>query len=150
MPQSLACVDLHFIFSTKNRASFLSDAWRRELHAYAATVLQNLGCYPDIINSMPDHVHILAGLGRGNSMSDVVKDVKTATSHWIKARHSQFHDFAWQNGYAVFAVSASNVKEVREYIINQAEHHKARSFQDEYRAFLDRHGVKFDERYVWD
>ena len=119
MPQSLACVDLHFIFSTKNRAAFLSDAWRPELHAYAATMLQNLGCYPKIINSMPDHVHILAGLGRINSMSDVVRDVKTATSHWIKARHSQFHDFAWQNGYAVFAVSASNVKEVREYIVNQ-------------------------------
>ncbi len=128
----------------------LFDAWRAELHAYAATVLQHAECYPEIINSMPDHMHILVGLGRTISISEVMKEVKTATSRWIKTRGSQAQDFAWQSGYAGFAVSASNVKEVRKYIANQAEHHKGRTFQEEYRAFLNKHGVAFDERYVWD
>jgi len=150
MPQSLACLHTHIIFSTKERAESLPPALQGELHAYMATVIQNMGCYPVIINSMPDHIHILAGLGRTSSVSDVVKDIKTASSRWIKARDSRSHAFAWQSGYATFAVSASNVDKVRDYIANQAEHHKKLSFQEEYRAFLQRHRVAFDERYVWD
>jgi putative transposase len=150
MPQSLARLHVHLIFSTKDRAVLLSDDLRTELHAYMATVLQNLGCHPVIINSMPDHVHLLIDLARTTTISDAVHDVKTATSRWIKVRSPGTQFFAWQNGYAAFAVSASNVNDVREYIANQAEHHNVRSFQDEYRAFLNKHGVAYDERYVWD
>jgi len=150
MPQSLACLHTHIIFSTKERAELLPVNLQGELHAYIATVIQNMGCYPEIINSMSDHIHILTGLGRTSAVSDVVKDIKTSSSRWIKARDSRSHAFAWQSGYAAFAVSASNVQEVRGYIANQAEHHKKRSFQEEYRAFLNRHGVAFDEKYVWD
>jgi REP element-mobilizing transposase RayT len=150
MPQSLACLHVHYVFSTKDRSAFLHDDLREELHAYMATVLHNLECHPVIINSVPDHIHLLVGLSRIISASDAVKDVKTASSRWIKARKPGMHSFAWQNGYAVFAVSASKVKDAREYIANQAEHHKVQSFQDEYRAFLDKHGVPFEEKYVWD
>ena len=150
MPQSLACLHVHLIFSTKERAALLIDDTRAEMHAYMATVLQNLGCHPILINSMPDHIHILADFARTVTTSDIVHDVKTSTSRWIKARRTGPQIFAWQNGYAAFAVSASNVPDVREYIANQTEHHKARTFQDEYRAFLNKHGVAFDERYVWD
>jgi putative transposase len=150
MPQSVLCLDTHIIFSTKNRAAFLADEYRTELHAYAATVLQNLDCHPKIINSRPDHIHRLVALARTIAVSDMIRELKTSTSRWIKTRYPQLHEFAWQNGYAGFAVSISNLNEVREYIANQAEHHKARTFQDEYRAFLNRHKIEFDDRYVWD
>jgi len=150
MPQSLACLHIHLIFSTKNREALLSDDLRAELNAYMATVIRNLDCHPVIINSVADHAHILAGLSRTLSVSEVVKDIKTATSRWIKSRDRALDTFAWQKGYAAFAVSASNIQNVREYIANQTEHHRIKSFQEEYRAFLNRHGVAFDERYVWD
>jgi putative transposase len=150
MSQSLACVHAHFIFSTKNREAVLKEAVRSELDPYMTTVLQNLDCHPVIIKSVVDHIHILTGLARTISFSDTVKDIKTATSRWIKARDPKLNDFAWQAGYAVFAVSASNIEEVRRYIANQEEHHKSRTFQDEYRAFLEKHRVPYDERYVWD
>jgi REP element-mobilizing transposase RayT len=150
MPQSLACLHVHLIFSTKDRANFLSNELREELHAYMATVLQNLECHAVIINSMPDHIHLLVDSARTLAISDLVKNLKTTSSRWIKARKFSLRAFAWQSGYAAFAVSVSNLKNVRKYIANQAEHHKARSFQDEYRAFLNLHGVEFDERYAWD
>jgi REP element-mobilizing transposase RayT len=150
MPQSLACLHAHIIFSTKNREAVLSEALRAELDAYMTVVLQNLDCHPVIIKSVADHIHVLAGIARTISMSDAVKDIKTATSRWIKAREPKLNGFAWQSGYAAFAVSVSNIEGVRRYIANQEEHHKSRTFQEEYRAFLEKHHVPYEERYVWD
>ncbi len=150
MPQSLARLHVHLIFSTKNRERFLSDSIRPTLHAYMATVLQNLGCPPVLINSVEDHVHILFDLARTISVSQAVEDVKKSSSKWIKTQGKEFARFAWQSGYGAFAVSESNVPAVREYIAGQPEHHRRKSFQEEYRAFLERHGVAYDERYVWD
>jgi REP element-mobilizing transposase RayT len=112
--------------------------------------MQEIGCHPIIINSMDDHIHLLFDLGRTVAVSQVVEAVKTGSSKWLKPRDPKLARFAWQSGYAAFAVSESNLAEVREYIRNQAEHHRARSFQDEFRAFLERHRVAFDEKYVWD
>ena len=150
MPQSLARLHIHLIFSTKNREPDLSDTVRDSLHRYMATVLQNLECPPVLINSVADHVHILFELGRTVSVSEAVEQVKKTSSKWIKTQGAEFSRFAWQAGYGAFAVSESNVASVREYIADQQAHHRKKSFQDEYRAFLDRHRVMFDERYVWD
>jgi REP element-mobilizing transposase RayT len=150
MPQSLARLHVHLIFSTKNRERVLHDAIRDALHAYMATVLQNLDCPPVLINSVEDHVHVLFELGRTVAISRAVEEVKKASSKWIKTQGTEFAGFAWQAGYGAFAVSESNVAAVREYIANQGEHHRRKSFQEEYRAFLERHRVVFDERYVWD
>ena len=150
MPQSLARVHIHLIFSTKNRERIISDRVRESLHAYMATVLQNLGCPPVLINSVEDHVHILFELARTVAVSSAVEDVKKASSKWIKTQGGEFAGFAWQAGYGAFAVSESNVPAVREYVANQQEHHRKKSFQEEYRAFLERHRIAFDERYVWD
>ena len=150
MPQSLARLHAHLIFSTKNRGDILTDNIRESLHRYMATVLQNLGCAPILINSVEDHVHILFDLARTVTMSETVEDVKKSSSKWIKSQGPEFANFAWQAGYGAFAVSESNVPEVRDYIARQKEHHRKTSFQDEYRAFLKRHGVVYDERYVWD
>jgi len=150
MPQSLARLYVHLIFSTKHRERLITDAVRDSLHAYMAAVLQNLGCPPVLINSVEDHVHILFELARTVSVSQAVEDVKKSSSKWIKTRGAEFTGFAWQAGYGAFAVSQSNVPAVRDYIAGQREHHRVKSFQEEYRAFLEKHCVAFDERYVWD
>ena len=150
MPQSLASLHIHLIFSTKNRESIISDRIRDSLHAYMATVLQNLGCQPVLINSVEDHIHLLFELGRTVAVSAAVEAVKKSSSKWIKNQGVEFAAFSWQGGYGAFAVSESNVPAVREYIASQREHHRKKSFQDEFRAFLERHRIPFDERYVWD
>jgi REP element-mobilizing transposase RayT len=150
MPQSLARLHIHLIFSTKHRERLISDAVRDSLHAYMATVLQNLGCAPTLINSVEDHVHILFEIARTVSVSQTVEDVKKSSSKWIKTQGTEFAGFAWQAGYGAFAVSESHVPIVRDYIAGQREHHRVKSFQEEYRAFLEKHRVAFNERYVWD
>lgn len=150
MPQSLARLHIHLVFSTKGREPLLSDTIRDSLHAYMAVVLQNLGCPTVLINSVEDHVHLLFDLGRTVSISRAVEDVKKTSSKWLKTHGQTFANFSWQAGYGAFAVSESNVPVVREYIADQREHHRKRSFQEEYRQFLERHRIAFDERYVWD
>jgi putative transposase len=148
MPQSLARLHVQLIFSTKNRVPVLHDAVREPLHRYLAGVLQNFGCPPVLINSAADHVHILFDLGRTVAVSAAVEEVKKAWSKWIKTQGAAFAAFAWQAGYGAFAVSQSNVAAVRKYIAGQQEHHRKKSFQEEYRAFLKRHRISFDEKYV--
>ncbi len=150
MSQSLARLHVHLIFSTKKREPVLHDRVRTSLHRYMAVVLQNLGCPPDLINSVADHVHILFELGRTVSVSNAVEEVKKTSSKWIKTQGAEFALFAWQGGYGAFAVSESNVAAVRDYIAGQQVHHRSTSFQEEYRAFLERHRVAFDERFIWD
>jgi REP element-mobilizing transposase RayT len=113
-------------------------------------VLQKLSCPPVLINSMEDHVHILFDLARTVTVSQAAEDVKKSSSKWLKTQGVEFSLFAWQAGYGAFAVSESKVSVVRDYIASQKEHHRQLSFQDEYRTLLKRHGVAFDERYVWD
>ena len=150
MPQSLAKIYLHLVFSTKDRQRILGDAVRPDLHAYLGGVFHGLGCAPIEINSGPEHAHLLFLMSRSHSMAQVVEDVKTSSNQWLKSHDKRFDRFAWQRGYAVFSVSQSNADDVRTYIRNQHDHHKRITFQDEIRAFLKRHDVEFDERYVWD
>ena len=131
MPQSLARLHIHLVFSTKNRERIITDDVRSPLHAYMATVLQNLGCAPVLINSVEDHAHLLFDLARTVSISQVVEEVKKSSSKWIKTQGQEFAGFAWQAGYGAFAVSESNVGTVRTYIANQREHHRTKTFQEE-------------------
>jgi len=151
MPQSLCNVLLHLAFSTKHRQRFLQDAdIRSHLNAYAVGVLQNLKCPSLEINGVDDHVHILCQLGRTITIAELVGELKTATSKWLKLQHESLQVFEWQAGYGVFSVSQSNVPEVRHYIRQQEEHHRRMSYQEEYRLLCQRHGIEIDERYVWD
>nr|VFJ53009.1 MAG: REP element-mobilizing transposase RayT [Candidatus Kentron sp. DK] len=151
MPQSLSSLHVHLIFSTKNRESFLDNAEiREETHAFLGGIAKKLGCPPIIVGGVADHVHLLYLSNRTVSLADCVKELKRVSSIWIKQRAPTLTAFAWQSGYAAFSVSASNVDDVREYIAKQKEHHKKRGFQDEYRALLRKHGLAWDERYVWE
>ena len=150
MPQSLANLYVHLIFSTKDRHPFLTNDVRPDLHAYMATVLTGLNSPAVLINSVTDHVHILFKMGRTVTLAQVVEDVKKSSSKWIKTRGPSFSKFAWQAGYGGFSVSESNAPKVANYIRNQEEHHRKKSFQEEYREFLEKHKMPYDERYMWD
>ncbi len=151
MPQSLAKVLVHIIFSTKNRNPFLTDRdIRGEMHAYLGGTCNNLDCPVLIVGGVADHVHILCSLTRNLSLAKVVGEVKRESSKWIKTKGRILTKFAWQSGYGAFSVSQSQVERVRQYIAGQEQHHRKKTFQDEYRAFLKSYGVDYDERYVWD
>lgn len=148
MPQSLARVLLHLVFSTKHRENLITEALRSELHAYFVGTLERIHCMPMLVGGTDDHVHVLVGLGRTITIADMVEQLKSGSSKWVKGKGTA--DFAWQAGYGVFSVSESKVTEVVQYIQRQEEHHRHRTFQEEFRDFLVRHGIAFDERYVWD
>jgi len=150
MPQSLAKVYLHLVFSTKNRERVLTDAIRSRLHSYMGGILHGLGCSPVEINTEPDHAHLLFLMSRTETIANVVGQVKKSSNDWLREQSPEFAEFFWQAGYGIFSVSQSSVEEVRAYICNQREHHQRVSFQDEFRAFLKRYEVEYDERYVWD
>ncbi len=150
MAQSLSRILIHVIFSTKERYPFLRPEIREELHAYAATVLQGMGSPAILINGVDDHVHILCRLSKNHALCDVIRDLKTSTSKWLKSKGGGLTKFAWQSGYGAFSVSPSQVSAVRQYIENQETHHRKVSFQEEFREFLHKYGIEFDERFVWD
>ena len=150
MPQSLAKLLVHLIYSTKNREPVLRDDVRDELHRYSAGILKELESPAILINSVEDHIHILYAHSKNYSPSKIVEEVKKGTSKWIKTKGPAYEGFHWQNGYGAFSVSQSRVEEVVNYIEGQKEHHRRRAFQEEYREFLRRYEVPYDERYVWD
>jgi REP element-mobilizing transposase RayT len=150
MPQSLAKVYLHAIFSTKNREPNLLDDWRDELFRVMGGTANNLGCQSLIVGGTSDHVHMLFQLGRTITIADAISKIKSTSSAWINQNHLATIAFHWQAGYAVFSVSQSNIEAVRAYIQRQLEHHRNVSFQDELRDWLRRYQIEWDERYVWD
>lgn len=150
MPQSLAQVRIHLVFSTKHRSPDLVSGVRPALHSYLATVLTNLECPALAINAVDDHVHLLFGLARTVALSKVVEKVKSSSSRWLKSQDPALAGFAWQAGYGAFSVSASQVATVRAYITRQEAHHRRTSFEDEFRLLLDRHQITYDEQHVWD
>ena len=151
MPQSLANVLIHIVFSTKNRQPFLKNAdLRGELHAYLITVLKSLDCPSLAINSVEDHIHVLCQLSRKTTIANLVEKLKTSTSKWLKTKAPTLHGFYWQSGYGVFSVSESKCPEVVRYVERQQEHHRKMSFQDEFRRLCAKHNLQIDERYAWD
>jgi putative transposase len=150
MPQSLSKVILHIIFSTKNREPWLDSGVRLRMHAYLATVCRDLGVDFVQVGGVSDHVHIVTTLPRTLSQAQLVEQIKKTSSKWIKELNASYRGFFWQRGYGVFSVSPSQLEAMLQYVNAQQEHHRTRTFQEEYRELLRRHGLDFDERYVWD
>jgi putative transposase len=149
MPQSFAAIQLHVVFSTKNRAPAITPDLAPKLYAYIHGIVA-----PSVVllaaGGVADHVHLLVTLGREVSVAELVRLVKCNSSKWVHDTFPIHRDFAWQNGYGAFSVSRSHRELLENYIATQAEHHKTLSFQDEFRELLRRHGLEWDERYVWD
>jgi len=150
MGQSLAKIVVHLIFSTKDPLPVLTPAVRGELNAYMVGILRELDSPAILANSVADHTHSLFVLSKNVALAKAVEEVKKGASKWLKTKGAEFAGFHWQNGYGGFSVSESSVGAVKRYIADQEEHHRHKTFQDEFRAFLQRYGVEFDERYVWD
>lgn len=151
MPQSLANVLLHVVFSTKHRRPFLRRPELRDvMTGYLIGTLRNLECPSLITKVVEDHTHILCNLRRTITIAQLLENIKTSSSSRIKEETPELCDFHWQSGYGAFSVSQSNVGSVMDYIRNQEEHHRTQTFQEEFRLLLERHGIEYDERYVWD
>ena len=150
MPQSLSFVLVHVVFSTKDRAPVLDVDVRAQLHAYLATVARNLDCECYRVGGVADHVHLAIRLSRTLTVANLVGELKTSSSKWLKTLSPALASFAWQRGYGAFSVGPADLEALRGYIDGQEKHHQTRTFQDEFRAFLAKYGMEFDERYVWD
>ena len=150
MSQSLTQLYAHLIFSTKHRKPFLDDEVRPRVNAYLATIVRNLDSQHVVVGSVADHVHILFDMGKMHPPVKFVEKVKRESSKFIKTLGTKYQNFYWQRGYGMFSVSPTHRSDVETYVREQEEHHRTKSFQDEYREFLNRYGIEFNEEYVWD
>jgi putative transposase len=150
MSQSLSSILIHLVFSTRHREPFITPAIETELHPYMATVFRELKSPSLTIGGTSDHVHILFSLSRVIAVADLVEEVKTSTSKWIKTNGLEFRNFHWQKGYGAFSIGQSNVDSLKRYIRSQKHHHQRVTFQDEYRKFLEAYKIDYDEKYVWE
>ncbi|MGV8879381.1 MAG: IS200/IS605 family transposase [Sphingobacteriaceae bacterium] len=150
MGQSLVKNYVHIVFSTKHREPLIYPPVEAELHRYLGGICKNLACYPIKVGGYTDHIHILCMMSKKIALIKLVEAVKSNSSKWIKIKGDDYAGFYWQDGYGAFSVNPSEVDTVIAYIANQHEHHTRKSFQDEYRAFLKKYHVEYDEKYVWD
>ena len=151
MSQSLSMVYVHAVFSTKDRIPNLdAPNTRDEVWAYLSGTSAHMGCPAILTGGMADHVHVLFRMGRDITQSDWVRDIKRSSSIWVKETYPHLSDFHWQGGYGIFSVSPSNLDSVREYIRTQEAHHRTMDFKEELRALLRKHGLEWDERYIWE
>ena len=149
MSQSLSCLLVHLIFSTKERHPFLAqNELMLRTHAYLGGILRESSCPSLTIGGTADHVHVFFHLSRTQHVAKIVETLKSHSSRWIKAQGIE--KFAWQRGYGCFSVGQSQVQALIRYIQNQADHHLEVTFQDEFRQFLRRYEISFEEQYVWD
>jgi putative transposase len=148
MPSTHLSLHYHLIFSTKDRFPVIAKDWRNQLHAFLGGEVRKIDGIAETIGGTNDHVHLLVGLRATHRLCDVLEDIKSGSSKWV---HEEFgvSKFAWQVGYGAFTVSASKIGVVKNYIDNQEEHHKVKTFQEEYRWFLEESGVEFNEKYLW-
>jgi putative transposase len=151
MPQSLSNVLVHMVFSTKERHPFLSNsALQVAMHKYLAAVSAQLCCPVITVGGIEDHVHLLARQARTITLAGWVRELKRASSLWVKELPETPNGFQWQVGYGAFSVSQSQSAVVQRYIARQEVHHRRVTFQDEFRKMLERHQIAYDERYLWD
>ena len=147
MPSTYLSLHYHVVFSTKDREPLIHHEILPRLHEYLGGTIEGLGGFPQRVGGVADHVHLLFGLKATATLSDFMRELKKASSVWMQATGG-VGDFAWQEGYAAFTISATARAAVAEYISNQAEHHRKRSFREELIAMLEKTAVEYDERYL--
>lgn len=150
MPQSFTCLHSHLIFSTKHRRPFIGAELQPRLFEYFAGILRNQDSKLIAAGGVADHVHLLVSVSKQSATANILRDLKANSSGWIHQTFPDLHTFAWQSGYGAFGVSYSALDEVKRYLANQAEHHRARTFQEEFVEFLERHDLEYNERYLWE
>src|SRR5665213_567636 len=142
-------IHIHAVFSVQNRVCIISKHWQDELYKYISGTIQNHNHKLLAINGMPDHIHILFGMRPTQSLSDLLQDIKGNSSKWINERKFVKDKFSWQEGYGAFSYSKSQLPQVIQYIEKQQEHHRKKTFIQEYKEILNAFQIEFDERYIF-
>ncbi len=150
MASTLTNLLVHVVFSTKGRETTITDEYREKLHNYIGIIIRGEGAQPLSVGGMPDHIHIAMKYKSNQALSDMVRKIKANSSKWVNQKRFIKKRFAWQNGYGGFSISVSQVDKVRIYIMNQAEHHRTRTFKEELVQILEKHGIDYDPEYLWD
>lgn len=150
MPQSLVRMLVHVVFSTKNRVDLIVPEIENDLFGYMHGMVENNKSKLIIGGGTTNHVHLLISLGKVLSISELIGDIKRDSSSWIKKQDTKFSQFYWQEGYGAFSVGQTEDEMVIKYIQNQKEHHKTKDYKSEFRGFLKKYNIEYDERYVWD
>ena len=148
MPSTHTSLHVHVVFSTKDRRPWIDSTWRSRLHEYLGGLIRAAQAIPEAIGGTADHVHLLIGLRATHALATLVQDIKQTSSRWIHETIGE-KEFVWQQGYGAFSISPTARDAVKAYLANQEEHHRTKTFQEEYVEFLHKSGVEFDERYVW-
>jgi REP element-mobilizing transposase RayT len=148
MPSTHLSLHFHLVFSTKRRHPWIAESWQDRLYSYLGGIIRGFGGVAESIGGISDHIHILASLNANHSLAELMRELKSNSSQWIHEAIGVAM-FGWQDGYGAFTVSKSEVERIREYIRGQKEHHRKRTFQEEYLELLRQSGIDFDERYVW-
>ncbi|HOY40908.1 MAG TPA: IS200/IS605 family transposase [Chitinophagales bacterium] len=150
MPGTFSQIYIQVVFAVKGRENLISKEWKEDLHKYIAGIIKGKGQKSIIVNGMPDHIHAFIGLRPAMSISDLVRDIKNNSSNFINDNKFVKGKFSWQEGYGAFSYSHSHIENVYQYILNQEEHHKKKTFKDEYIDFLTKFNVDYDEKYLFD
>ena len=149
MANTYSSLFYHVVFSTKNRTEFLRPEIEARVWAYIGGIARNHKMTAIQVGGVEDHIHALVMAPPTIAPYEIAKHLKGESSKWVHEKFADLRDFGWQDGYGAFSVSKSNVPDVVSYIQNQRAHHQTQTFQDEYREFLKKHGVEYDECYVW-
>jgi len=149
MADTYSKIYIQVIFAVEGRQNLLKEQWRTEVFKYIASIIKGKGHKPIIVNVVEDHVHCFIGLKPFMALSDLVRDIKNNSTNFINRRHFVQNKFNWQNGYGAFSYGHSQIDSVYRYILNQKEHHRKRSFREEYLEFLKKFEIEFNEEYLF-
>ncbi|HSS20327.1 MAG TPA: transposase [Pyrinomonadaceae bacterium] len=149
MPSTYTSLHAHLIFSTKERVPLITTDWRDRLHGYLGGIVRGMAGVPLAVGGVADHAHLLVGLKSSHRLDYFLRDLKADSSAWV---HNDLgkSQFSWQRGYAAISVSPSDIEPVRQYVLNQEEHHRRKTFKEELVEILEASGIAYDERYLWD
>lgn len=150
MPGTFSQIYIQIVFAVNGRTNLLQKPWRDEVFKYMSGIIKGKNQKPIIVNGVANHVHLFFGLRPSMSVSDLVRDVKNNTSNFINDRKFVHGNFSWQEGFGSFSYSHSHIEQVYQYILNQEQHHRKRTFKEEYLDFLKKFEVEYDERYLFE
>lgn len=150
MAGTFSQIYIQIIFAVKGRENLIAQTWKDELHKYIAGIIKGKSQKPIIVNGMPDHIHAFVGLKPSMAISDLVRDIKNNSTNFINDKKFLRGKFSWQEGYGAFSYSHSQIENVYNYILNQEEHHKKKTFREEYLEFLKKYEVEFSDKYLFD
>ncbi|MDR7131584.1 REP element-mobilizing transposase RayT [Algoriphagus sp. 4150] len=150
MANTFSQIYLHLVFAVQNRNALINPRWELELYQYISGIIRNKGQKPMIVNGMPDHIHLLVGIKPNLACSDLVQEIKKSSNKWVnESKHCRFK-FKWQDGFGAFSISQSHVDRTYKYIANQKEHHRKKTFKEEYLLLLEKYKIDFKDEYLFE